>query len=177
MLNLKLLDIIKQNCKPLNPYFIYAVAMVESAGKAFAVNGYPIVRFEKHVMLKYLKNNKELSDKVKKISSADYNAYTKACNVDTNLAMLSTSFGMFQIMGFNHKNAGYNTVDDFVKGMKESVDNQIEAFVHFVTKEGLVSFINNKEFAKFAYRYNGPNYKVNSYDLKLKKYFDEICGK
>ena len=171
-MSIELLNEIKQVVEPFNldPYFAYAVAMVESNGRGYRNNGFPIVRLEKHVFIKYLKKNKatqQLIRKAENIRGSGWNAYQAALKIDSTYAKLSTSFGMFQIMGFNHAVVGYDTVDEFVAAMEESVENQIVAFCIFVMANHLQNAIKNKKFADFATKYNGPNYLMNSYDTKL----------
>lgn len=161
----------------LNPYFTCAVGIVEASGKGFRPDGYPKIRFEKHVMLRYMRKDNSSTKfipRIEAISTSNYNAYEIAMSVDPHKAMLSTSYGLFQIMGFNHKVAGYESVGDFVHAMKLSEDEHIKAFCKFIQNNSLVSIVNNLNFAKFAYRYNGPMYSKNSYDIKLKKAYDSV---
>ena len=171
-MSIELLNEIKQVVEPFNldPYFAYAVAMAESNGKGYRNNGFPVIRFEKHVFIKYLKKNKaaqQLIRKAENIRGSGWDAYQAALKIDSTYAKLATSFGMFQIMGFNHSVVGYETVDEFVAAMEESVENQIVAFCIFVMANHLQNSIKNKKFADFAIKYNGPNYLMNSYDSKL----------
>ena len=171
-MSIELLNEIKQVVEPFNidPYFAYAVAMVESNGKGYRNNGFPVVRFEKHVFIKYLKKAKatqQLIRKAENLRGSGWDAYQTALKIDSTYAKLATSFGMFQIMGFNHAVVGYETVDEFVTAMEESVENQIVAFCIFVMANHLQNAIRNKKFADFATKYNGPNYLMNSYDAKL----------
>ena len=171
-MSIELLNEIKQVVEPFNldPYFTYAVAMVESNGKGYRNNGFPVIRFEKHVFIKYLKKNKatqQLIRKAENIRGSGWDAYQAALKIEPTFAKLATSFGMFQIMGFNHAVVGYETVDEFVAAMEESVENQIVAFCIFVMANHLQNAIKNKKFADFAIKYNGPSYFMNSYDTKL----------
>lgn len=171
-MSIELLNEIKQAVEPFNidPYFAYAVVMVESNGRGYRNNGFPIIRFEKHVFVRYLKNNKatqHLIRKAENLKGSGWDAYQAALKIEPTYAKLATSFGMFQIMGFNHAIVGYETVDEFVAAMEESVEKQIEAFCRFVLYNYMQSAIKHKRFADFAARYNGANYLMNSYDTKL----------
>ena len=171
-MSLELLNEIKQVVEPFNldPYFTYAVAMIESSGRGYRNNGFPIIRFEKHVFLRYLKTNKvtqHLIRKAETIKGSGWDAYQEALKIAPKYAKLSTSYGMFQIMGFNHATVGYETVDEFVAAMEEAVENQIVAFCIFVMANRLQNAIKNKKFADFAAKYNGAKYYLNSYDTKL----------
>lgn len=171
-MSIELLNEIKQTVEPFNidPFFVYAVAMVESSGKGYRNNGFPVIRFEKHVFLRYLKANKatqHLIRKAENLKGSGWDAYQDALKIDAKYAKLSTSFGMFQIMGFNHAVVGYDTVDEFVAAMEESVENQLTAFCIFVMANHLQNAIKNKKFADFAAKYNGAKYYLNSYNTKL----------
>lgn len=172
------LAFVKEQVKPykLNPYFCYAVAMVESDGRGFMSNGHPLVRFEKHIMLRYAKkdSNSKILPRIEAISSTGYNAYQIALTIDSHLAMLSTSFGLYQIMGFNHEVVGYPTVEEFVSAMKESESKQIKAFCKFVEANNLESAINNADIVRFARAYNGAAYAKWGYDKKLIKAYNAI---
>ena len=67
---------------------------------------------------------------------------------------MSTSFGMFQIMGFNYDYCGYRDVESFVDSLAKSEENQIRAFCSFVIKNNLVRYINDRNYSRFAYYYN-----------------------
>lgn len=82
-------------------------------------------------------------------------------------ALMATSWGMFQIMGFNHAKVGYDSVTDFVNAMAESEGAQLRAFVAFIRAAGLVDKLRQRDWASFARGYNGPGYKANRYDSKL----------
>ena len=177
----------------IDPYFAYAVGTVESNNTPFLPNGSPIVRFEKHVFLRQLKKHNasaSMIDKANSLKGSNFNTLVSAMSIEDKVAamstvesalelddycaMLATSYGIFQIMGFNHKLANYGTVDGFVKAMGKSEENQINAFCHFIKNNSLISVIKILDFATFARRYNGPNYAENNYDVKLRKAYNAI---
>jgi len=87
----------------------------------------------------------------------------KAMLLDREAALKSASWGRYQIMGFNHKLAGYATVDAFVEAMMRSERDQLEAFVTFVINSNLgdeLRQISNvhADCAPFARGYNGSGY-------------------
>lgn len=175
----ELLELIKQVTEPYNidPYFTYAVGMVESNCKGYRNNGFPVIRFEKHVFKRYLKKAKvptQMLRKAEVIKGSGWDAYNTALAINEHYAKLSTSFGMFQIMGFNHQVVGYDTVEAFVEAMESSVEKQIEAFCLFVINTYTKNAVNKKDFSEFARKYNGPNYHMNNYDVKLENFYNEI---
>ena len=177
----------------IDPYFTYAVGIVESNNTPFLSNGKAIVRFEKHVFNRQLKKHKasaSMLERASKLKGSNFNTLVSAMSIEDKVAamstvesalelddycaMMATSYGIFQIMGFNHKSAGYNTVASFVEAMNSSELNQIKAFCNFIKDNGLVSVIKKLDFATFARRYNGPNYAQNNYDVKLRKAYNAV---
>ena len=169
---MNLFDKIKESVEPYNldPKFVYAVAMVESSCKAFLPNGYPTIRFEKHVFLRYIrKTNSELEKEASNIVGSNYQTFQKAYRIHSKYALYSTSFGLFQIMGFNADDLGYANVYTFEEAMKSSEEAQIDAFIRYVRMTNLMSAINNHDIIRFARVYNGPSYAKWHYDEKLRK--------
>ncbi len=82
-------------------------------------------------------------------------------------ALLSTSWGMFQIMGFNYGHAGYDSVVDFVNAMATEEGAHLRAFASFVRSSGLVAKLRDRRWAEFAEGYNGKEFRRNAYDKKL----------
>jgi len=159
---------------------IKAVASVESSGSGFLSNGKPKILFEGHwfsklTKRKYDKTHPTISYKrwtrkyYKKEGVEEYGRYNSAKALDVTAAMKSASWGKFQIMGFNHKAAGYSTVEDFVKDMHKSEGHHLLAFVQFLKSEKLDVPLKSKSWAAFAKGYNGPEYAKNKYDIRLKQ--------
>ncbi len=91
--------------------------------------------------------------------------------------MLSCSWGAFQIMGFNYKRAGYASVEAFVSAMRDSIKKQVGAFIAFIESDAaILKAIQKKDWATFAYRYNGEGYKTNNYDTKMAAHYREFSG-
>lgn len=90
---------------------------------------------------------------------------------DPEPALAATSWGLFQIMGFNHAAAGFADVRAFVNAMAEGEHRQLEAFVAFIAAEGLAEPLRGRDWAAFARRYNGPGYARNHYDTRLASAF------
>lgn len=158
---------------------IKAVASVESAGGGFLTDNRPKILFEGHWFSKftggkYDKTHPSIS--YKKWTKThyvggpgEYNRLTQAERLDKESAWKSTSWGKFQIMGFNYKHAGYHTVEAFVKDMRESEGKQLLAFVKFLKSKKLDVHLKAKNWAKFAAGYNGPSYAKNQYDVRLQQ--------
>lgn len=147
-------------------YFaLCAVLKVESAGNGFSKNGKIKIQFEPYHFRRY--TGLRIANGVEN-QKAEYTAYFKAAGIDEEFAMFSTSWGLGQIMGFNHKRAGYITVREMVSTFNSSEYYQLKGMLNFI-KSGrkLYKALKEKDWATFAYYYNGKYYKKWNYDVKL----------
>lgn len=98
----------------------------------------------------------------------------RAMTLDRTAALMSASVGGAQIMGFNFRLAGFDTVDAFWAAMKQSERAHLDAFAAFITASGLtvalrrVSTVYAGNIA-FAEGYNGEGYAANQYHVKIAK--------
>lgn len=99
----------------------------------------------------------------------EYERLEKAREIHKEAADASTSWGMFQVMGFNYVMCGYGSVDEMVKDMCSGEDKQLEAFARFIKLAELRPNLERKDWTGFAKRYNGPRYAQNHYDKKLEE--------
>lgn len=77
-------------------------------------------------------------------------------------------------MGFNHKLAGFDTVEAFWDAMKISERAHLDAFVAFIRNRGLVGALRaisnvHADCIAFAEGYNGKGYAANAYHVKIAK--------
>lgn len=100
------------------------------------------------------------------LTSEQYNRLEMAISIDLVAALKSASWGMFQVMGFNHAMCGYLTVNDFVEAMCHSAANQVDAFVKFIQATGLQNALAARDWREFARGYNGSG-QVAHYSAKL----------
>ena len=169
---------------------IKAVSTVETGPYgAFDEQGRPTILFEPHQFHlrtkpkgAYDKTHPDLSSPSKRPKrgphSIQYSKLERAKKLDSDAALKSTSWGAFQIMGFNYHDAGYDSVDDFVSAMQQSVDNQLDAFVHLINHNNVWKHaMQKKDWTTFAKNYNGPDYQVNKYDTKLADAYAANGGK
>jgi len=159
---------------------IKAVNSVESSGSGF-IGERPKILFEGHVLWKQLKKHGINPEKHRRGNANilypkwtrryyrqnQYARLEKAKRIDEESALESASWGLFQIMGYHWKSLGYVSVQDFVEKMYRSEGEQLEAFVRYIKVNNLAHYLRDKDWAGFAKRYNGPNYKVNRYDTKM----------
>jgi len=155
---------------------IKAVAEVEAPGSAFDAMGRPRILFERHYFHRltagrYDKKHGRISAR----RSGGYGKFSVQCakleeayGLAPDAALRSASWGRFQIMGNNHRAAGFSTVDAFVEAMMRSEAAQLKAFVSFVASDKkMLSALRQKDWAAFAKAYNGAGYRKNLYDEKL----------
>ncbi len=160
---------------------IRAVASVESGGRSgFGAENRPVLRYELHIFqgrtnAKYHKTHPHLSQPTLAAGNPYHvggqaNEYSllhgamilRNC-VET--AWESASWGMFQIMGFNH--SGFRDVGSFVAAMYRSEGEQMRSFLAYCRGAGLVNALRTHDWAAFARGYNGAGYAANHYDVNL----------
>lgn len=157
---------------------IKAVAEVESNGKGFLPTGEPVILFEAHQFSRRTNHSHDASHPNNFSLKGNHALYQKglteharlseAMALDEAAALNSTSWGMFQIMGFNHKAAGFPTVQEFVNAMKTSESAQLEAFVHFIeANPKMHKALQRQDWTGFAAAYNGSGYAETKYDIKI----------
>jgi hypothetical protein len=161
---------------------IKAIAEVESRGCGFLNNAKPKILFEGHWFSKftqgaYDESNPTISYKkwVKLHylgNEKEYSRLDTAIALNKTAALKATSWGKFQIMGFNYKQCGYSNVDNFVKDMYKSESFHLMAFVKLMKSMKWDVEVKAKNWAGFAKKYNGPEYKKNSYDVKIKQAYE-----
>ncbi len=163
---------------------IKAVAEVESRGDGFEIqrDGHiaPKILFEAHWFgrytgYKYNKSHPNLS--VYKWGQAKYGKnldqhirLQEAVKLDREAALMSCSWGKFQLMGGEWKENGYDSLQHFINAMYEDEFEHLKGFCSFVERKAngrLIKALQNKDWKTFAYYYNGPGYKKNNYDVKM----------
>ncbi len=162
---------------------IRAVIEVETGGVFFTESGRPKILYERHYFsrLTAARYNADFSNIANAVrggygaSSIQYAKLEVAMLLDREAALKSASWGAFQIMGENHSNAGYDTVEAFVTAMHQSADEHLAAFVGFVKASSLAGHLKNKKWASFAKGYNGPKYEDNAYDTKLETAYKKFA--
>lgn len=162
---------------------IKAVAEVEAPRGGFLPSGKPTILFEGHKFSKFTQRKYDSAYPTisyKKWTSihyiggeGEYERFWIASTLDHKSALLSTSWGKFQIMGFNYAKCGFDKVLTFVNAMECSEGNQLLAFVEFIKSEKLDGYLRKQQWAKFARRYNGKGYKKNKYDIKLERAYQK----
>lgn len=163
---------------------IRAVAEVEAPRGGFLSSGEPTILFERHIFHrqtygKYAKDYPEICNKQPggyEGGAAEHQRLQQAVELDREAALQSASWGQFQIMGFNWRACGFESLQDFINAMYRSDQGQLEAFVGFIQSNGaLVRAIQEKDWPSFAKYYNGPNYAINAYDEKMAAAYEKYA--
>lgn len=157
---------------------IQAVAQVEAAGSGFFPNNEPKTLFEGHKFYKYTNGAYHYSHPgicypkwtkkwYGKTWEAEYRRFIVAFGLDKSAAILSASFGKFQVMGFNFNNCGFLNEFEFYGSMKLNEQEHLNAFVILLKTWGLDKTLSHCDWRAFAKAYNGPRYEENNYHVKL----------
>jgi len=169
-----------------------AVILVESAGSGFDSFGRPKALFERHYFYKFVKANYDqalLDEAVSKKlaypkwgtlpypkgSTAVYQEIEAAYELAPREALLSTSWGMGQIMGNNYALAGCKSVEEMVDQAMDSEENQLKQMMNFIKNTNLLNKLKAQDWAGFAKGYNGPSYAANQYDTKLEAAYNRYA--
>lgn len=167
----------------IEPCALQAVCAVESSGQGFLPSGRPKILFEGHIFWRELaKRRYQPEILAASFPTILYRQWTAkhylggekeharletAMSLHREAALCSTSWGAFQIMGFNFALCGFRSVEDFVAAQSRGNHEQLEALCQFMVANNLHLYLQNKDWSGFAKRYNGPEYAQNQYDLKI----------
>jgi hypothetical protein len=178
----------------VEPAAIAAVRQVESGGPGFhPVTGKLIIQFEPRWFERFF-NGYTVPNEVSN-QAIEWAAFNKAWQIPgldkaskrtaQTAAMMATSIGAFQIMGFHFARLGFKTVGAFWDYCKISEANQLDCLMRFIASDTpyifakayggdgkrytLASALAAKNFNAFAYRYNGALWQGNDYGRKMSR--------
>lgn len=164
---------------------IKAVVDIEAgrAHEGFYKPGKPIINFDLSMYRKFApRHGVSLSSARKKApvifsrpNTARYGSYQAAQYarldaaraIDEASALESAFWGMFQIGGFNWKLCDCSSVEDFVEKMSSSERDQLELFARLIKNCGMLEPLRQKQWLKFALKYNGPRAKARGYHTRM----------
>lgn len=171
---------------------IHAILDTETRGSGFDAFRRPTILFEPHVFYRMLKarGDQELLLKAVHLGLAyakwgeqpypkeSYTRLQAAYKLAPNEALMSASWGLGQLMGFNFAMAGYKSVESMVSDFMLDEEYQLRAMVKFIVAAGLDDELRALDQAKtdaqllvaaqgFARGYNGAGFAKNGYDQKL----------
>lgn len=156
---------------------IHAIIDVESAGSGFDGYGRVKALFEPHKFYAALSGSERdaaVSQGLaypkwgeKPYPADSYARILAAIAINEAAALCSTSWGMGQIMGFNHSLCGFVSVQDMVSAFAESEAAQLEAMIKFLSSTGADKALADHNWVLMAKIYNGAGFARNNYALKL----------
>ncbi len=153
---------------------IWAVLAVETSGCGFLADRRPRILYERHLFHALTNgtfDDGDLSDPKPGGYGApgahQYDRLAGAMQLDRTAALLSTSWGLGQILGKNCAMAGFADVESLVQAMSDSEDSQTAAMAAFIRAARLDAALQGHDWRSFARGYNGPNYAENNYDVRL----------
>lgn len=177
----------------VEPAALKAVAEIEAGPQgAFLDTGEPVILYERHIFHR-LTNGRysgavaagDFPREVSQLSlptpggygavSIQHAKLQAAVKLDREAALKACSWGLFQILGLNHVEAGHATVQSFVTAMYRGVDEHLRALVMFLRHDDrMMQALRDHDWAAFAARYNGPAFARNQYDKKLAAAFARL---
>jgi N-acetylmuramidase len=163
-----------------------AILQVETAGAGFDAKKRLKLLFEPHIFYRQLGPGPKRNEAVKKglayakartrpypPLSKRYDQIAAAIAIDETAAVNSASWGLPQIMGFNHRAAGFQSAKAMVTSMLEGEGQQLEAFTNLLSDWKLTDALRNRDWRRFALKYNGPNALKHGYDKSLRAAFEK----
>jgi hypothetical protein len=163
---------------------IRAVAKVESSRAAFDDRGRPTILYERHLFRRFTGGQFDAQPDLSNRESGGYGKFSaqygklqRAYDLDREAALKACAWGMFQILGSNHKAAGFTRVVGFVKAMCNAEADHLQAFVKFVkANNGMKTALRKHDWPAFARLYNGPAFHINRYDERMAEAHRELGG-
>lgn len=156
-----------------------AVLAVEALGFGFLPDGRPKILFERHKFYQQADQMrvKQWAIEVPDICNpkaggykgdeAEYPRLYRALQLDNRAAVMSASWGIGQIMGFNWQMCGEASLMGFLLAMHNDEDTQLMLMGQFIRSKGAADELCRHDWAGFAYLYNGSGYAKEGYHLKL----------
>ncbi|GBU20615.1 hypothetical protein R80B4_00494 [Fibrobacteres bacterium R8-0-B4] len=167
-----------------------AIGEKESRGLGFRRVGQATILFERHRMREHLVATKkyspakidELMEKYPGIVNTKSGNYTPssydklqtAKTIDVDCAIMSCSWGRFQVMGENFLWGKYSSPQELELAMNACDLQQFKYFVAFLEKKhGMLNALLSKNWEKIAECYNGKEWKTKNptYAGDIEKYY------
>lgn len=156
---------------------IMTVVRIEAGIKmeGFWAPGVPVVNFDRAMYNKSRPPRNVKASNSEQVPAGIKSAYGRkewsqliaARKQNLDKANMGTFWGMFQIGGFNYKQCGCQTVQEFVDRMSYSEFEQLELFANFVRNSGMLTSLQQKNWAAFARKYNGASYARRGYHTRM----------
>ena len=169
---------------------------VETSGEGFDKQGRVRMLFEPHVFWRLL-SGEQRAQAVdeglayrkwgeKKYPRDSYDRLDRAMAINRIAALKSCSWGLGQVMGENHKAAGYTSVEKMVSAFAEDEENQLKGMISFIianhidddlrrieekTKAG--KKVTAADWIPIVRVYNGSGYAKNDYHNRAARAYNK----
>lgn len=186
--------------KGFDPNAVRALSGVESGGRHFDPHGRLIMRFEPHKFprhhwpeIGFDPNSKVLYARAiakghvepggrmptwvasLMVTTRDRKAmFAKACALDLEAAAMASSWGAYQIMGFNHEICGYPNALAMVEDFAAEAANQLQGFFSYIERRGFGPALAAKDWKRLA-PFNGSG-QPDVYAAKMEREYRRISG-
>ena len=161
---------------------IHAVLDVESRGGGFDRQGRVLMLFEPHKFWRHLGPGEKRDAAVARglawqswrpnsYPPDSYPRLIDAMAIDETAALKSASWGLGQIMGENHRAAGYESVQAMVAAFADDEESHLAAMIAFIKAARLDDELRRHDWRGFARGYNGESYERNNYHTRLERAF------
>jgi peptidoglycan hydrolase-like protein with peptidoglycan-binding domain len=174
--------------------FVLGIIEKESAGHVFWTVGgkqVPPIRPEGHYFYKYLTGAKRTEAMQKGLAAkkagtvhvpgkyeAVYAMFNRMVMIDPEVACMSISMGIGQVMGAHFRTLGYSSATEMYRHCCTGLEGQVEIMLRFITADKvLTKAAQTLDYTTFAKGYNGPGYRRNNYDVLLRQYTEKWQGK
>jgi hypothetical protein len=157
---------------------IHAIMEVEARGSGFDKQGRPAMLFEPHIFWRELGPGPKRDRAVKmglaypqwqagRYPADSYPRLEMAMAIDETAALRSASWGLGQVLGNNHKAAGYATPQAMVRAFMEDEEFHLGAMINFIRANKIDDEIRRHDWTGFARVYNGPGHARHDYAGRL----------
>lgn len=170
---------------------LHALIDTETNGKGFDAKGRPRMLFEPHRFYANLPESQrdaavkaglarktwKVNGKVPKYPADSYPRLIKAMAINETAALKSASWGLGQIMGENHKLAGYETPQSMVRAFMADEEHHLDAMVNFIIASKIDDDLRvlaeldrptrPEDTIPIVRVYNGSGYAANDYHTKF----------
>ena len=172
---------------------LLAFLEVEAAGRGFDNLNRPKMLFEPHIFWRKLSG--ELRSTAASLGLAyakwkrdypreSYTRLTKAIDIAEEPAFLSASYGLGQIMGFNHTAAGHRSAKELFETAQQGEFEQLTQLVTLMKNWGMAEMLQpGRDYSSpdnwraAVEKYNGKGYEKNNYHVKAARAYAKHSGK
>lgn len=160
---------------------LHAFMDVEASGSGFDEQGRPKMLFEPHIFYRLLRGQAREAAVRRGLAYRDWGAgvyptdsyprLAQAMAIDEEIALMSASWGLGQVLGLNHRLVGYKTAKDMVLAFMDDEAAQLDAIVDFLIANGIDDDLRAHRWDVVARVYNGPNYRKHNYHKRMAQRF------